>query len=547
MKGQIINIERRSVKKILVNLLITVVFGIIYFYIKLPPINLHSPAFYTFFFLLAAVYCVTSIITSGIWRAENNGDFFRSVKYHCGVPLLICIALLVFGIIGTFFSSVIIRSSAYSSLLTVTEGNFEEDVDEISFDRIPLLDAASAEKLGDRKLGELSDMVSQFEVANNYTQINYQGRPVRVTPLEYGDLIKWFNNRSNGLPAYIIIDMVTQEVEVVRLKEGMKYSTNEHFMRNLERYLRFKYPTFMFDTPVFEIDEEGNPFWICPKLEKTIGLFGGTDINGAVLVNAVTGECQYYTDVPSWVDRVYSSDLIIEQYDYYGMYSGGFLNSIFGQKGVTVTTDGYNYIAINDDVFMYTGITSVGGDESNIGFILSNQRTKETKYYAIAGAEEYSAMSSAQGVVQHLNYTATFPLLLNIHSQPTYFMALKDNAGLVKMYAMVNVSQYQVVATGNTVSECEEAYSQLLLQNNITSPENIISNELSGEITDIREAVIDGNSFYYMQIDNSDEYYSISAAENESAIILNPGDMVRITYSGSDGSKIFRILTLELI
>ena len=172
---------------------------------------------------------------------------------------------------------------------------------------------------------------------------------------------------------------------------------------------------------------------------KTIGLFGGTDIQGAVLVNAVTGESQYYEEVPNWVDHVYDANLIMEQYDYYGMYHNGFINSIFGQRDVTHTTEGYNYIAIGDDVYMYTGVTSVTSDQSNIGFILSNQRTKETHFYSVAGATEASAQASAMSQVQQMRYVATFPLLLNIADQPTYFMSLKGEDGLVKMYAMVNV------------------------------------------------------------------------------------------------------------
>ena len=397
-----------------------------------------------------------------------------------------------------------------------------------------MLDRDSAEKLGDRKLGELADMVSQFEVAENYTQINYHGRPVRVTPLKYGDIFKWFNNRSDGLPAYLIIDMVTQEVEVVRLPEGMRYTTAEHFGRNLYRHLRFQYPTFLFDEPTFEIDEEGTPYWVCSRIVKRIGLFGGTDVEGAVLVNAITGESEYYTDVPTWVDGVYSADIIMDQYDYYGTYQNGFLNSMFGQKNVTVTTEGYNYIAANDDVYVYTGITSVGSDESNIGFILTNQRTKQTTFYAIAGAEEFSAMNSAEGVVQHLNYNATFPLLLNISNQPTYFMALKDYAGLVKMYAMVNVQQYQIVATGTTVAECQENYQKLLRQNNLSVGETPVlpaENETAGgRVTSIRTAVIDGTTMYYINLDDSAVTYRISASEEEKVVLLKLGDQITITF-----------------
>jgi hypothetical protein len=524
-----------SGKNILINLIVTIVAGFIYFYVELPPINLHSAAFYSFFLFLSVVYCITAVITSGIYRqAENGKTFWKLLKGSCIVPLIVIGAVFVIYVVGGLLSSVVIRSGAYAKLITVETGDFTQDIEEISFDQIPMLDRDSAEKLGDRKLGELADMVSQFEVADNYTQINYKGRPVRVTPLRYGDIFKWLNNRSAGLPAYLIIDMVTQEVDVVRLPEGMHYTTAEHFSRNLYRHLRFQYPTYIFNEPTFEIDEEGTPYWVCPRIVKRIGLFGGTDIQGAVLVNAITGESQYYTDIPTWVDGVYSAEIIMDQYDYYGTYQGGFINSLFGQKNVTVTTEGYNYIAANDDVYVYTGVTSAGSDESNIGFILTNQRTKQTTFYSIAGAEEFSAMNSAEGVVQHLNYSATFPLLLNISNQPTYFMALKDYAGLVKMYAMVNVQQYQIVATGASVEECQSNYYKLLRQNKLDTGEAPIlpadEDTVTGIVTALRSAVIDGTTMYYVTLDADNTVYCISAGEVEKAILLNVGDRITITY-----------------
>ena len=524
-----------SGKNILINLIVTIVAGFIYFYVELPPINLHSAAFYSFFLFLSVVYCITAVITSGIYRqAENGKTFWKLLKGSCIVPLIVIGAVFVIYVVGGLLSSVVIRSGAYAKLITVETGDFTQDIEEISFDQIPMLDRDSAEKLGDRKLGELADMVSQFEVADNYTQINYMGRPVRVTPLRYGDIFKWLNNRSAGLPAYLIIDMVTQEVDVVRLPEGMHYTTAEHFSRNLYRHLRFQYPTYIFNEPTFEIDEEGTPYWVCPRIVKRIGLFGGTDIQGAVLVNAITGESQYYTDIPTWVDGVYSAEIIMDQYDYYGTYQGGFINSLFGQKNVTVTTEGYNYIAANDDVYAYTGVTSAGSDESNIGFILTNQRTKQTTFYSIAGAEEFSAMNSAEGVVQHLNYSATFPLLLNISNQPTYFMALKDYAGLVKMYAMVNVQQYQIVATGASVEECQSNYYKLLRQNKLDTGEAPIlpadEDTVTGIVTALRSAVIDGTTMYYVTLDADNTVYCISAGEVEKVILLNVGDRITITY-----------------
>ena len=538
----------------LINLLVTLVFGAIYFYVVLPPINLKAQEFYVFVILLCAVYAFCAVLTSGFQGTGVKG-YFGFVKKQCKIPLLVTIALLLTAIVGSIIGWQVFRAGAYRDLLEVNTGDFAAEVEEISFDQIPMLDADSAMKLGNRKLGELADMVSQFEVADDYTQINYQGRPVRVTPLRYGDLIKWLNNRAKGLPAYLIIDMVKQNVEVVRLQNGIRYTTAEHFSRNLYRYLRFHYPMYMFDEPAFEIDEEGNPYWVCPRITKTIGLFGGMDINGAVLVNAVTGECQYYdvADVPQWVDHVFTAGLILQQYDYHGTYVNGFLNSIFGQRDVTVTTDGYNYLAVGDDVYMYTGITSVVSDESNIGFILSNQRTKETHFYSCAGAEEFSAMDSAEGQVQQMHYDATFPLLLNISDHPTYFMALKDAAGLVKMYAMVNVSQYQIVATGSTVADCESNYRQMLYNNGLidedstdVKPGDLSIVEVTGVVEEIRSAVMNGNTVYYVKLDSGDKWFSGSAAEVPALVLLNEGDQVRINYVSSAEGIAQPIYTLEV-
>ena len=523
--------------RIAVNTLVTLLVGAVFFYLELPAINLHAEEFYGFVLLLCLTYCICSLLTSGFQGTGAKG-YFTFVKKQCTVPFFVAALLVVTALVGAAASWVVLRAKDYQALLPIENGSFTEEIAEVSYDRIPMLDRDSAKKLGDRKLGELADMVSQFEVAEDYTQINYHGRPVRVTPLRYGDIIKWFNNRSEGLPAYLVIDMVTQNVDVVRLEEGMKYTTAEHFSRNLYRHLRFAYPTFMFEEPVFEIDEDGTPYWVCAKKEKTIGLFGGTDNHGAVLVNAVTGESEYYEAPPAWVDHVYSAELIIEQYDYYGQYHNGFWNSIFGQRDVTVTTTGYNYLAEGDDVYLYTGVTSVGGDESNIGFLLSNQRTKETRYYPCAGATEYSAMDSAKGQVQNLRYTATFPLLLNIADQPTYFMALKDASQLVKMYAMVNVSQYQIVATGATVADCEANYRRMLRQNElITDEQTEIDTQpgalasVEGTIEEIRTAVVNGNSIYFLRFAGESSFtVRMSAAEVAYAPLLNVGDHVRVAY-----------------
>ncbi|MBM6871056.1 CvpA family protein [Pseudoflavonifractor phocaeensis] len=546
MKGAVILAKKKKLRlptspvgKICFNLAVTLLVGFIYFYVSLPAINLQSEEFYVFVGILCFVYSLCALVTSGFGLTAQSDSgksmlrlYLGFIKKQCLPIGILFLLLLAVALIGQLVSLPLFRAADYRNLLTVSNGDFATDIAEISFNEIPTLDKNSAEYLSDRQMGTLSDMVSQFEYSFDSSQINYQGRPVRVAPIAYADFIKWFTNREQGLPAYVMVDMVTQEATVVRLDEGMHYSFSEPLNRNIYRHLRFQYPTYLFGTPQFEIDEEGQPYWIAPRIVKTIGLFGGEDIKGAVLVDAVTGESQYYdlADIPTWVDNVYTPDLISQQYDYYGTMVHGFFNSIFGQKDVTVTTWGSNYIALNDDVYMYTGVTSANADQSNLGFLLSNQRTKETRFYQAPGATESAAMASAEGEVQDLGYTATFPLLLNISNQPTYFIPLMDATNLVKSYAMVNVAQYQIVVTGSTVSQCEQSYIRTLEESGVVQSEDLPQTEASGVIAEIRSAVLDGNTWYYIRLEDSPLFYAIQAKDDQNVVLLNVGDPVTIQH-----------------
>ena len=452
--------------------------------------------------------------------------------------------------VGAILSSPIINAAKYQKLLTVEESDFSKDIKEVSYNTIPLLDKNSAKLLGNRKMGSMVDMVSQFEVSSEYTQINYQNTPVRVAPLVYANTIKWLTNQKQGIPAYIRIDMATQNTECVKLSSGIRYSESELFNRNIYRHLRFRYPTYIFSDQIFfEIDDEGTPYWVCPVKKFNIGLFGGQTIGKAILCNAITGACEEYDvkDVPTWVDKVYSAELLTGLYNYHGILKHGYFNSILGQKDCLQTTNGYNYIALNDDVWVYTGVTSVSGDQSNVGFVLMNQRTMETKFYRIEGAIEDSAMSSAEGQVQNLGYRATFPLLLNITDEPTYFMALKDGAGLVKKYAMVNVQKYQWVAIGDTVQECEKAYMKLLATNGITKSETSgIYEKAKGKIASIAPVVVEGNTHYYICLEKSEEIFDVNVADTTLVEIVKykAGDMVTFEYEMSE-SGICTVMSLE--
>ena len=533
-----IRLPKSRFGRTLLSLAVTAAVGFGYFYVTLPALNPHAGEFYSFLGLLCAVYVVCVFLLSGaphdnVIRTpkEKLREWLKFIKSRCLPVGLLFVAVVVIAAVGNVVSMPLLRAAAYRDLLTVQTGDFASDVAQISFNEIPTLDRTSAEFLGDRQMGTLSDMVSQFEYSGNSTQINYQGRPVRVAPIAYADLFKWLTNRGQGLPAYVVVDMVTQEATVTRLPQGMKYSFSEPLNRNIVRHLRFHYPTMMFSTPEFEIDENGHPWWIAPRVVKTIGLFGGTDIQGAVLVDAVTGQSQYYKEVPTWVDTLYVPELIMQQYDYHGTLVHGFINSLFGQRDVTITTDGYNYIAMNDDVYAYTGVTSANADQSNLGFLLCNMRTKETHFYEAPGATEAAARASAEGVVQDLGYVSTFPLLLNIAGEPTYFIPLLDNTNLVKSYAMVNVAQYQLVATGATVSACEQTYIQMLSDKGVTTPEELPKTQASGTIAEIRSAVLSGSTYYFLRLEGETVFYALSAAQDRQAVTLNVGDRITLDHA----------------
>ena len=522
--------------------LIVVIVAAIYYYVTIPAINIHSAGTWGVILLLVAVLMGISLLKQFKKNrdtiVEDANTFHFNIR-ETGLAFkalgILFIVLCVVYVVGSLLSSPFFNAAKYQSLLTIEEREFTDDIKEVDYKTIPLLDKDSASLLGNRKMGSMVDMVSQFEVTGDYTQINYQGKPVRVTPLTYASPIKWLTNQSNGIPAYILIDMTTQNTECVKLDQGIRYSKGEYLNRNIYRHLRFNYPTYIFDDQIFfEIDEEGTPYWVCPVKKFNIGLFGGQTVGRVVLCNAQTGECIDYAveDVPQWIDKVYSAELLLDLYDYSGLLKHGFWNSLLGQKDCLQSTNGYNYIALEDDVWVYTGITSVSGDQSNVGFVLMNQRTMETRSYKVEGAIEDSAMSSAEGQVQNLGYRATFPLLLNIADEPTYFMALKDGAGLVKKYAMVNVQKYQWVAIGDTVQECEKNYTELLDTNGIVSALVENGKSITGIIKSISPIVLDGNTHYYVCLENQEDIFDIDMKDNALIQIVKyqVGDRIAFDY-----------------
>lgn len=520
-------------KRKILSLIVTIIMALVLFYVWIPAINFTNPFFYFYLFVLCGIYILCTTFESIV-----NSDF-KFLKSYVLIPVVAS----AFGaiILIDFLASPIFRAEDYAKRIVVNEDtNFTSDIKEVDFSKIPLLDKDSSQKLGDRKLGSQSDWVSQYYVSDLYTQINYNNQIVRVTPLEYDGVVKYFTNRNEGIKGYIVVDSVTGDADLKILDKGMKYLPSALFNENLYRHLRFKYKTLIFDEAFFELDNEGNPYFIVPYIKySAIGL--KKEIDGIVILNPVTGECNKYSvkDVPSWVDHVYPANLILEELDNWGEYKNGFVNSVFGQKGVVNTTNGYNYLILDDDVYLYTGVTSVSSDESNLGFVLTNLRTKETKFYAASGAEEYSAISSAEGLVQEKNYKGTFPLLINLNNRPTYLLSLKDNAGLIKMYAFVDVVDYQKVVVSEASLGIDAAATKYLKEVGFNDSSDVLEEEI--EIKSIKDVIIDGNTYYYIK-DKNDNTYSVNINVNKELLpFIEINDKVYVKYYKNNLNNIVKI------
>ena len=543
---------KKTSVRILVSLIITLVLAGIFFYVSLPAVNVYDQNFWIFVLLSIICFFVVFLLVNKKYadvKTKGTGFFsFGGGKAFKIAIALISVPVLVM-LVGNIASSTFFNAEKYSNIIEVPTAVFEEDMPETAVvSNIALMDSETAQKMGDRTLGALSDVVSQYEINPTYRQINYKGTPQKVSNLEYADFFKWFSNRSKGIPGYVMVDPVNvTEANYVKLSNPIKYSESAFFDEDLQRKLRMSYPTKIFGSFSFEIDDNGNPYYIVSCMKPSVFMFGAMDVNEVVIFDPVTGNSTLYAlnDVPSWVDNVFTGTLASQKYDWYGTLKNGFWNSVIGNKDCKVTTDDYGYIVIGDDVWFFTGVTSVTSDESNIGFIISNARTGEYKFYPVIGAEEYSAMRAAEGEVQEKGYVASFPSLINVSGQATYIMVLKDSGGLVKLYALVNVEKYSIVATGTTQTEAKQEYLKLLDQNGILgdgattdTEEQIKSVDVT--VDDVRIVVSGGESVVY--ISGSDgNLYKQSVTTDESVMLIKKGDSLTVSYLETEIAKIKQI------
>ena len=545
--------EKINVTAVVLSVVFALVVGLVGWYFFLPAINLRSMGFWIYLTAILVAGAVPFINLNVDWSAvaislkiksapkgkpsakrRRSEEERRRANRVSVIAILVAIAPITVALLGMLISSPLFFSRSYAEVISITEAEFDEDMPEASeITNIALMDTPSAQILGDRTLGSLSDVVSQYRVSDTYTQINYHGAPKKVANLEYDDFFKWVANNDRGIPGMVMVDPVKSDAEYIKLDEPIKYAHSAYFGEDLMRKLRFEYPTKIFSSVMFEVDEEGKPFYIVSCAEPQVFWFGAKDVTEVIIFNPVNGESSIHpvSEAPSWIDVVFDGDLACQKYDWRGLYSGGFLNSIIGNVDCKQTTDDYGYIALGDDVWYFTGVTSVTADKSNIGFILSNARTGEYKFYPVIGAEEHSAMAAAEGEVQEKGYVASFPSLVNVSGHATYIMVLKDDGGLVKLFALVKVSNYSIVATGTTQAEAMSAYKKLLQQ----SGDNIstATKEVTVTVENVRVVTVADVATVYITAEDGQVYKGYLEAD-ESLILIRIGDRLRIKYVEGD-------------
>ena len=477
--------------------------------------------------------------------SQTKGPYDQ-VLVRLGGTILLIVALL-FGL--GFFNSRIFRAKSYANVITVKEADFTKDFPETNISTLALLDRASAEKIGDTYLGTI-DKVSQFGISDDYRQITIGEQPYRVSPLEYKNFWKWLSNRQEGISYYVKVNQTTGKAELVRLAESMKYSDSEYLFRDTLRYLRFKYPFTIFGDPSFEVDDEGNPYYVATVYQPKF-LLTSKDPSGVILLNAATGETKEYDldSIPEWVDRVFSANNVITRVDDYYTYQDGFWNTVFSQTGVKKTTDSYNYISIGSDIYLYTGITSATADSSNLGFILVNMRTREVTNYKLASATESAAMASAEGEVHEKKYTATAPTLAKLNDKAYYIVSLKDDAGLVKSYAVVDAEDYQQVTVNNDIetliSQFTDSDTSVLSGSTQVAGADQEVEVIQGLVDQLASQMISGSTVYY--ISSSGKIYKVKATEEtiDQLPFLKVGDQFSGELTKNNYLKNFKIIEAE--
>lgn len=538
-------------KKILKPLLIILI-AFVLLYLQMPVLRYGFSQIGFIFLILSAILFL--LFTS--MKFEQKGNNINMVKGVKPVPAWIKYlfwASLVYVVVLPFVtSSPIFHAQKYQQLIgKVNIGKkISDHIIPISLDEVRIVDKDLANLVGEKVLGSQPALGSQVELGEFCIQ-KVNNQLVWVAPLEHSGFFKWLSN-SEGTPGYVMVSVTNErDVKLVQSIQNkpikVKYQEGAYFFDNLHRHAYFNgYSTVGLTDFSFEIDDSGKPFWVITTYEKSIG-FGGKNANGVIIVDAQSGDIQQFglNNIPKWVDRVQPSNFIQAQLDDWGEYVNGYWN--FANTDKLETTEGMILVYGKDNKsYWYTGLTSVGKDESTVGFMLVDTRTKEATYYKQSGATEVAAQHSAEGKVQEKGYRATTPIPYNINNIPTYVMALKDNGGLVKMYAMVGINDYTVVGVGNTLRETLTSFKNTynMTGNKLSGSTPTVKKEIISTIVRIQNDVKNGNSFYYFTLKDSPKVFVGSSNISTQLPISQVGDKIKVTYD-EDLEKVIDVSTFE--
>lgn len=517
----------KNVVKISISIASVFACGLLY-YVWQPTLSLAYFDGFSFFAFIA-------LIISGnimLWKSDiDNGEFFwKPVAIVSGVVVGIAI---VGGILGT---SIFNGGSMHRQIGEVDYVEYDEMIKEIDHSQIPIVDDDLAQKQADKKMGEDLALGSRAHLGDAVIQ-EVNGEIIYVAYLEHDSLFKWLTFKTT--PGYITVSATNQnkvdyittvgddEIEVL-------YSPNARFSKDLKRHIRNQgFINQGLTDLTFELDDSGMPFWVVTTYRNTT-LWQNPESTGVIIVDAQNGDTQYYSmdEIPDWVDIVQPVDFIENQINNWGKLIHGFWN--FSNKDKIEKTNDILTVYSEGECYYFTGMTSVGSDESCVGFIMVNTRDKSAKFCKMSGATEDAAMKSAEGTVSDMGYTSTEPLPLNVNGIPTYVMALKDDAGLIKSYAMVNIELYSIAASGDTLQKVSRAYMQKVAnsgQNTVVSSDEAYGYTLEGKVSRISPVVEEGSTYYYIIIENEEnKIFTASYFTSDELAITRDGDTVVISY-----------------
>ncbi len=502
-------------------ILIFLVFGLNYFFL----VKLNLRYFGIFVYALFFIFICFNMYF--LYLKFNQKLFQKIIVIGASGFVVFALAFFFFG--GRPY----LHANEYANLIDLEEEDFVTDINTVDITTLPIVDKSYGAKLGSLKLGEYPGIGSEFQ-PGEYSDIIYQGKQYLVAPLEYRGFFKWTSNNDTGTPGYILIDKVTSETQLINLKEatgeGMKYVPSAYFNQDLTRHAYYNgLNKYRLENSFFEIDEEGNPYYVMQYSLPTIFINGGNKIKVIAVVNAVSGEVNIYdpTEVPGWVESVYPNSLIFEHLNYWGSLQEGWLNSIFAQRGVLQTSTGTRVIMNEGELFYFTGLTSAGNDESTIGFVYANMRTKETRLFRFPGATEEAAMNKALTLIPQNNISTSFPIPLNVNNNPTYFILIKGEDGRILRYVFMKIQDLEFYSISESKAD---AYNRYLIK--LNDEDDAVSTEISGTITDIKSYVNDGFTIYWVEIDNDNLYMinvgSFTNLEMQYFISLDIGDEIEV-------------------